>query len=89
MTPVVSARGGTKLLVAKLVEKHLPKQADFADAQGAISGMIKYRRMDELLAQYLKGAQSYAAVTPEAQMERAMQTAMEVVDQDYDALRAE
>ena len=89
VTPVVSTRGGSRLVVAKVVEKHEPREADFAEAQSAIDAMIKGRRIQALLNDYLQGARAYAAITPPEQMERAMQTAVEVVAQDYDALRTE
>ena len=89
VTPVVAIRGGSRLLVAKLLEKREPSEADFAEAQSVINAMIRGRRMEALLREYLLAARQYAVVTPPPQIDRAMQTALEVVAQDYDALRSE
>ena len=87
VTPVVAVRDGRSLLVAKVLEKEEPKAGDFADAQDAITGLIRGRRLQEMNGDLLGDIRRYAAVTPQEQVEKAMRTAMEVVSQEYDELK--
>ena len=89
VTPVVPVKGGRSLLVAKLIEKREPREADFAQAQGRINASIRDRRRRELLLGYLNDARASASITPPEQMQRALRVAAEVLEQEYDALRAE
>ena len=57
-------------------------------AQTAITQLIRGRRLQEMQGGYSDDIRRYAAVTPPAQIEKAMRVAMEVVSQEYDALRA-
>lgn len=89
VTPIISDDDGRRLFIAKVIRRVEPKSIGFDAAQSGISEHIRNQRRQELIGQYLSEARQYAAVTPSPQIVRNLETALEVVEQQYDSWRAE
>ena len=89
VTPVISEDNGQRRFIAKVTRRSDPQTISFEAAQGPIRELIRSQRRAQLMGQYLFEAQQYAAKTPDEQIQRNLQTALEVVAQQYEQWRNE
>ena len=89
ITPVITDDGGRRRFIVKVLRRSEANVISFEQAQAGIRDRILKQRLDQLMSQYLLEAQRYAAVTPADQIERNLQTALEVVAQKYGQWRDE
>jgi hypothetical protein len=89
VTPVISEDNGRKFFIAKVTRRNDPQTIGFAEAQSFIRQQLTNERRTALISQYMAEAEQYAARTSEEQIRLNLQTALEVVAQQYETWRAE
>lgn len=89
VSPIITEDNGQRRFIAKITRRTEPQSVTFEQAQGRIREVIQNQRRIQLMQQYLLEARQYAAVTPVEQIERNLQTALEVVSQQYEDWRRE
>ena len=78
-----------RLYILKVDARRDEETADFEQAQGLLSARLQNERQQELIAGYIDAERGRLDLPTEEQQRRMLQTAMEVVTQNYDAWRAE
>lgn len=89
VTPVIAEDNGRLRFVAKVTGQERPRTLGFDEAQGRITQVLTFQRRQELLRELEADASRYAAVTPQEEINRFMETAVEVAAQNYTRWRAD
>lgn len=89
VTPLIEEDNGRRRFVAKVIERERPRTLGFDEAQGRITQVLTSQRRQELLRKLEADAASYAAVTPSEEIDRYLETAVEVAAQNYGRWRTD
>src|SRR5690606_18610087 len=89
ITPVIQEEGGRRCFIAKVIEQQRPRTLGFDEAQGPITQVLTNQRRQALLRELEADASQYAAVTSQEEIERFLETAVEVAAQNYGRWRAD